>query len=530
MGIGVAGGQATRTSYKNNSKIFENFLNYENKFGAHSVKALIGYSYQKDVNGDGFTASNSNFISDDLSYNYLGSGSPASSYAYNWGPNSYREKYLISDYGRLNYNYADKYLLQASIRHDGSSVFGANYRWGYFPSASAAWRVINENFMNSQHIFNDLKLRVGYGVTGNSNGIDVLTPMQLIGPFGTEQSPGFNGPSGATGVVQNANPNLRWEKTAMVNAGLDFALLKNRISGTLEVYSKTTSDLIWSYTTQTFVITKTTANVGKMRNTGIELSLNVAAVDTKNFSWNSSLNLSHNLNKIVSLTNSIFILDSINTAGATGAGQTNATLQLLKPGLPIGQFFTFKYAGKTDDGITQLYDRNGKVVTDFTKISNSVDYYRFGNAQPKLQLGWSNSFRYKNFDLSVFVRSTIGNKIYDQTKAELFRPSTVTTYNIPVAAFNESVKDAYDNFNSSRFLENGSYLRLDNATLGYTFRKPAKSIQSIRLYATGNNLFVITNYSGIDPEVSLSGLTPGIDVSSYYPKIRSFMFGANITF
>ena len=530
MGIGVLGGQATRTFYKNNSKIFENFLNYENKFGDHSIKALIGYSYQKDVNGDGFTASNSNFISDDLSYNYLGSGSPAASYAYNWGPNSYREKYLISDYGRLNYNYADKYLLQASIRHDGSSVFGINNRWGYFPSASAAWRVINENFMNRQRIFNDLKLRVGYGVTGNSNGIDVLTPLQLIGPFGTEQGPGLNGPVSVIGVLQNPNPDLRWEKTTMVNAGLDFALLKNRLSGTLEVYSKTTSDLIWNYTTPTFVVTKATANVGKMRNTGIELTLNGAVVDNKNFSWNSSLNLSHNLNKIVSLTNSIFILDSINTASGTGAGQSVSWLQLLKPGLPIGQFFTFKYAGKDANGITQFYDHTGKVVTDLTTLSNSIDYYRLGNAQPKLQLGWSNSFRYKNFDLSVFVRSTIGNKIYNQTRAELFRPSTVTTYNIPVAAFNESVKDAYDNFNSSRFLENGSYLRLDNATLGYTFKKPVKSIQSIRLYATGNNLFVITNYSGIDPEVSLSGLTPGIDVSSYYPKIRSFMFGANITF
>jgi iron complex outermembrane receptor protein len=177
-----------------------------------------------------------------------------------------------------------------------------------------------------------------------------------------------------------------------------------------------------------------------------------------------------------------------------------------------------------------LFDRNGKAQTDFTKLSNSVDYYRLGNAQPKLQLGWSNSFRYKSFDLSVFLRATLGNKIYNQTKAELFRPSTVTTYNIPVAAFNESVNDANDNFNSSRFLENGSYWRLDNATLGYTFRKPLKAIQSIRLYATGNNLFVITNYTGIDPEIRLSGLTPGIDVSSYYPKIRSFMFGLNVTF
>ncbi|OQP49042.1 hypothetical protein A4H97_29130 [Niastella yeongjuensis] len=525
LGVGVAGGQATRSTYKNTSKILENFLNYEKKFGEHSIKALIGYSYQKDVTGNGFTASNSNFVVDDLSYYYLGAGNPNPNYVINWGPNSYREKYLISDYGRLNYNYADKYLLQASLRHDGSSVFGANNRWGYFPAVSAAWRVISENFMNRQHIFDDLKLRVGYGVTGNSNGIDVITPLPLYGPFGIELGP--NATPG-TGTIKNANPDLRWEKTAMVNAGLDFALLKNKISGTLEVYSKTTSDLIFNYQTGYLAINNITANAGKMRNTGIEFSVNVAAVNTKNFSWNSSLNMSHNLNKLVSLTNDIYRYDSISTAAGTGAGQTNVWLQILKPGLPVGQFFMYKYAGKNDQNVSQFYDRDGKVV-GAPQLIISRDYYRAGTAQPKLQLGWSNAFRYKKLDLSMFFRSTLGNKIYNQTKAELFRPSTVPTYNIPVAAFNESKSDDYSNNNSDRFLESGSYVRLDNATLGYTFLKPVKAIQSIRLYATANNLFVITKYTGIDPEVNLGGLTPGLDVSSYYPKIRSFMFGLNVT-
>ena len=526
---GVANGQANRTTYKNTSKILETFLNYEKKFGDHSVKVLAGYSYQKDVNGDGFAASNANFISDVLSYDYLGNGNTPPTYAINWGANKYREKLLISDYGRLNYSYADKYLLQASIRHDGSSVFGANNQWGIFPSASAGWRIINENFMSKQHIFNDLKLRVGYGITGNSNGIDALTALQYYGNSGTELFYYRGNYITPIGVLQNANPNLKWEKTAMLNAGLDFALWKNRISGTFEVYSKTTSDLIWDYPVSNRVVNKITANAGKMRNTGVELTVNVEAVNTKDFTWTSSLNMSHNFNKIISLTNNIYILDSINTASAGGAGLSNSTLQLLKPGLPVGQFFVFKYAGKTDDGRTQFYDHTGKIVDSISKLSNSVDYYRFGNAQPKVQLGWSNAFRYKNFDLNLFLRGTFGNKIYNQTKAELFRPSTVATYNIPVAAFNESIKDVNDNFNSDRFLESGSYLRLDNATLGCTFKNPIKSVQSIRLYATANNLFVITSYSGIDPEVNLSGLTPGIDVSSYYPKIRSFMFGLNIT-
>lgn len=531
IGQGNAGGEASRSSYSNRSSILETYLNYEKSFGEHTVKALIGYSYQKDVTGDGFAASNANFPSDDLSYYWLGWGNTPATYAINWGSNSYREKLLISDYGRINYSYADKYLLQASIRHDGSSVFGANQRWGIFPSVSAGWRITEEKFMQKQNLFDDLKLRVGYGITGNSNGIDVLTPLQIYGSRGTEYffyEGNFIIP---IGVTQNANPDLKWEKTATLNAAIDFSLMKRRISGTVEVYSKTTSDLIWDYPVSTtrYPVNSITANAGKMRNTGIELTLNVEAVKTKDFTWSSSLNVSHNYNKIVSLTNDVYILDSINTADAGGAGQSGGTIQLLKPGLPIGQFFLFKYAGKTPDGRTQFFDKSGKVQTDLTTLRNSVDYYYLGNAQPKLQIGWSNSFSYKNFDLNIFLRSTLGNKIYNQTKAELWRPSTVTWYNIPVIAKDESVKDVYSNFSSDRFIESGSYVRLDNATLGYTFRKPVKSIQSARIYVSGNNLFVITNYSGIDPEVNLGGLTPGIDNTSYYPKFRSFMIGLNVT-
>lgn len=531
IGQGNAGGEASRSSYSNRSSILETYLNYDKTFGEHTIKALVGYSYQKDVSGDGFAASNANFPSDDLSYYWLGWGNTPASYAIDWGSNRYREKLLISDYGRLNYSYADKYLLQASIRHDGSSVFGANQRWGIFPSVSAGWRIIEERFMRKQHLFDDLKLRVGYGITGNSNGIDALTPLQIYGSRGTEYFFYEGSWIIPIGVTQNANPDLKWEKTATLNAAIDFSLLKRRISGTLEVYSKTTSDLIWDYPVSTtrYPVNKITANAGKMRNTGIELTLNVEAVHGKDFTWSSSLNLSHNYNKIVSLTNDIYILDSINTAGAGGAGQSGGTIQLLKPGLPIGQFFLFKYAGKSDDGRTQFYDKSGKVQTDLTSLRNSVDYYQLGNAQPKMQIGWSNSFSYKNFDLSIFLRSTLGNKIYNQTRAELWRPSTVTWYNIPVSAKDESVTDVYSNFSSDRFIESGSYVRLDNATLGYTFKNPLKSIQSARIYVTGNNLFVITGYSGIDPEVNLSGLTPGIDNSSYYPKFRSFMFGLNVT-
>lgn len=530
LGFGGKNGEAYRSSYRDNSKILETFLNYDKKFGRHTIKALVGYSWQKDITGDGFQASNTNFSSDDLSFYWLGWGNTPTSYAIKWGANYYRAKTLVSDFGRVNYSYADKYLLQVSLRHDGSSVFGANNRWGIFPSVSAGWRITGEKFMTGQKLFNDLKLRAGYGVTGNSSGIDALTPLQTYGSSGSQYFY-YNGAwITPIGITQNANPNLKWEKTATLNAGLDFAILKNRVSGSVEVYRKTTSDLIWNYPVSTtqYAVSSITANAGKMRNSGIELTLNAAAIVHKNFSWNTSLNLSHNSNVLVSLSNNIYKLDSITTAKPNGSGQTDASVQLLKAGHPVGQFFTYEYAGKTSDGRSQFYDSKGVAQSDNSKLS-SADYRYAGSAQPKLVLGWTNNIRYHNFDFSVLFRSVLGNKIFNVTKADLYRPSTSTWYNLPVSAAGESVKDDNDYRYSTRFIENGSYLRLDNATLGYTFKNPAKYLQSIRCYASVNNLFVITSYTGIDPEVEIGGLTPGIDNNNFYPKTRSFLVGINVS-
>jgi iron complex outermembrane receptor protein len=270
-----------------------------------------------------------------------------------------------------------------------------------------------------------------------------------------------------------------------------------------------------------------TANVGSISNKGFELTVTATPVKRVAFQWTSSLNVSHNSNKLVSLSNNIFKQDSIFTASPGGQGQTGSMVQILKSGFPVGEFFTFSYAGKNAGGVSQFYDKDGKITM---APKNFIDYHYAGNAQPKLQLGWSNSLTYKNFDLNIFVRVSLGAKVMNATLADLNRPDQVTNYNIPEFSSQESAKDISAYIYSDRYVENASYLRLDNATLGYSFLSLIKGIRSLRLYVSGNNLALVTRYRGIDPEVSLSGLTPGVDNKDYYPRTRAFLFGLNVSF
>lgn len=524
-----ANGLATRNAYQNTQNLLETYLTWDKQIGDHSINAVVGYSWQENINGDGFQATSTNFPVDAVGYNNLGLGNPYSvnSFRVNYGGDNYQQVRLISDFGRINYNYKNKYLLQGSIRRDGSSVFGLNKQWGYFPAVGFAWRVDQEGFMEKQQVFSELKLRLSYGVTGNSAGFSPYTTKLIYGNVGTFY---YNGSQqAAIGALQNENPDLGWEKTATSNVGLDFAIAKGKVSGTLEVYDKTTSDLIWTYPVSTVLYPNgsLTANVGKMSNKGVEFTLNVNAVKTQNFSWNTTLNLAHNQNKIVSLSNSTLKTDSIKIVTPDGGGQTGETVQLIVAGQPIGQFFTYEYAGKDANGVSQYYNAKGELTTKPVSVK---DYKAIGNAQPKLLLGWSNNFTYKNFDLNIFMRAVLGNKIMNVTRADLFRPSTARFTNIPVEVAEESANDFNSYRYSSRFLENGSYLRLDNATLGYSFKNITKNVKRIRLYASVNNLFVITGYKGIDPEINQGGTAPGVDANNFYPKTRTFLFGVSASF
>jgi len=525
-------GQAARSSYTSNSKLLETFFTYDRHFGDHGVKAVLGYSWQDNINNDGFQATAFNFPVDNISYNNFALSAP---YAnpnlpkINFGPDGlYQETKLISDFLRLNYGYRDKYLLQGSVRRDGSSVFGANHQFGYFPAVSAAWRISQEDFMQRQNIFSELKLRGGYGVVGNAFGFNAYTAQAFSGSLGTFYSAGSQ--VNAYGPTQAANPDLKWEQTATTDIGVDMSVLKGRVNASVDIYNKNTTGMIFPYTVDRFLVSTGTivANGGGMNNKGIELQLSATPVSRGDLSWTTSLNLAHNVNKITSLNNPLFAgVDSIPVADPEGGGESGVHLQVLKAGRPLGQYFTLQYAGKNANGTTQFINRYGKPDTTYTI---GADYHYLGNAQPRLVYGWSNTIRYRQWDLTVFVRGVLGDRLFNATRADLFRPATASTVNILKDAAGESPSDANVFRYSSRFIESGSFLRLDHASLGYTFKGIANYIHNFRAYATVNNLFTIAGYKGIDPEINQGGVAPGVDYNNFYPKTRTVLLGLNVSF
>lgn len=538
-GIGIAhtligslfgtNGSALRYTLSNTTKTLETFLSWNKKFGEHSINAVVGYAYQDYVYGDGFQASSTNFPTDNIGYSNLTLGNPyaISSYRINLGSDLVYGKILsISDFFRVNYNYKDKYLLQGSIRRDGSSSFGENNHWGYFPSVGVAWRITQEDFMKNQTFFNDLKLRASYGATGNSFGIGAYNAQLVYAISGTYYNNGVQ--SAAYAPTQGANPNLKWERTSTKNIGLDFAILNNKISGTVEVYDKNTKDMLFQYNVPAALVPggRIYANGGSINNKGLEITLSATPVSTKGFTWSTTVNGAFNKNKITSLQSPYGNPDSIRYSDPEGPGQTNATLQILKTGYPVGQFFAFKYAGKDANGNSLFYKKDG---TTTLQPSIGTDYFYLGSAQPKFLMGWNNSVSYKNFDLNVFLRGGFGNKIFNATRADLSYTSAAAINNILVSAADDKISDTRNSFYSDRYIESGSYVRIDNATLGYTIKKAFKYVNNIRIYVTANNLATITGYKGIDPEISQGGISPGIDYNNFYPKTRTILLGLNLS-
>lgn len=522
-----ANGYAIRNVYDNKSTIIENYLTYDKVFDKHSLKVLLGYSWQEDKINDGFQAANSNFITDDVLYNNLSLGSSPDkvSNADRFGTATIQTLRIISFYSRVNYQFNNKYLLQATVRRDGSSAFGENNQWGTFPSASVGWKITNEPFMANLKSVSDLKFRVGYGVSGNSLGFDPMISKLKYGVTGTTY---INGVAmQAIGVTQNENPDLKWESTAMTNIGLDFGFLNNRITGTIELYDKQTSDLIWNYPVSNtkYLYSYLIANVGKISNRGIEFQINATPVKKKDFQWTTSFNVSKNKNKVESLSNEQFpTFTRIETASIGGKGQSGNPTQVIKEGEPIGTFYLRQYAGRNSQGVSMFYKANG----DTAKAVTVSDFKESGSAQPKLMYGWSNDFIYKDFDFSFFLRGVSGNKILNGTLAALNDVNNASNNNIPTYSLGEPATDVNSFYYSTRYLESGSYIRLDNLTLGYTMKLASTKLKSARFYITANNLFIITKYRGIDPEINLGGIEPGIDNNNFYPKTRTFMFGVNI--
>ena len=530
-------GTANRSTYFGNNHTFETYVNYDHTFAkVHKLALMAGYSWEERNTGDGFGLTVHNFFDDYLKWNqltYAGAidGMPAVQ-------SGTKEKIRnISFYGRVSYSYNSRYMLQATIRRDGSSVFADGHRWGTFPSVSAAWNVTEEPFMANQKVFDNLKLRLGYGVSGNALGFGAYSGVATYGATGTTFV--YNGNSWAIlGATKLANPDLKWESTGMFNVGLDYGFLNNRINGSIEFYHKKTKDLIWNYPVSTVIYPFDTiaANVGEITNKGIEFTINFDAIRTKNFNWMTTLNLSHNKNTVDKLSNDKFQTSTFPQGDPMVAGvSANGYTQRVIEGEPLGTFYLYEYAGTGSDGKATYYvrDANGNKTGETTSSPEYKDRYIAGNAQPKLTFGWNNTLSLKNWTMTLFFTGVLGNKIYNGSRAHYTAPDFFAGGKNVLKEFitDRPYSDNLSNIPSDRFLEKGDYLRLQTLTLGYTFDKLGDWLQSLQIYATCNNVFTITGYKGLDPEVRMDGIDPGVDYRwSTYPHTRTFMAGLRVNF
>ncbi|HLP37609.1 SusC/RagA family TonB-linked outer membrane protein [Lacibacter sp.] len=534
-------GYARRSSTEGSSKILETYLNYEKNFDKHSLKLLAGYSWQGDRFNDGISIQTTGFLTDDQGYYGIANSNPLQtgfSYFANGFPRL-SESNLISFYGRVNYTFNSKYILQAILRRDGSSRFGANEKWAMFPAVSAAWRISGEEFMKKVSFISDLKLRAGYGVSGNAN----VNPYQSFVRYNTNLIAYVNGIwQSAYGLAQIENPDLKWEKTATSNIGLDFGLIDNKITGTVEYYIKTTTDMIFNYLLPSppFPVGNVSGNGGKMQNKGVEVLVNYQVIDKNNVSWNTGLNFAANKNEILTLQSSNKNLQALpllyrDVGSLGGRGLTGFFAQRQVPGYSLGTFYLFRYAGQDAQGNYLYYDSSGKnTVRQSALKPQDQAIINNATALPKFTLGWINTVSYKQFSLNFLLRGSFGNKIYNGMEMDRDRAVEATVYNPSSSAIKNGNRDAITY--STLYLESGDYVRLDNATLYYKL-PDSKVYKNAQVYITANNLFTITKFTGVDPEVKLDGQEPGLvglggfsSVRPVYFQIRSFTIGVNFNF
>jgi TonB-linked SusC/RagA family outer membrane protein len=493
----------------------EQTVSYNKVFGKHTFGALAGNSLQGTVLGTTL-AQGTNFPND--SYEQIASAASTTSSA------SETRYNLSSFFARVNYNYAGKYYAEFNIRADGSSRFGANHQWGYFPSAGVAWRIKEEDFLKNVAVISDLKLRGSIGVTGNQNNINDFASRGLWGAGANYQ----NNPG--TVPQQLANPDLKWESTRQVNLGLDLSLFNERLTFSADVYDKYTSDLLLNLPLATSSgFNSILTNAGEMSNKGLELSISSTNINRKDFRWTTNFNFSRNINKIEKLP--------IPVVAAYSA-------ERMVQGLPMNTFFVYKQLSvdpKTGNAVYDDYNHDGKIT--------SSDLEPAGSALPKFTGGITNSFAYKGFDLSVFFNFVYGNKVYNNNAYFLEGGGTrdanraIDTYQLTRWQKPGDITDMprltalgtnYTLSPTSRNIENGSFLRLSNVNLGYTIPKhivEKAKLSSVRLYVSGSNLWLITKYRGPDPEVNVSSSSTvlGYDLGTP-PMPRTIQVGANITF
>lgn len=539
-------GRAERSYGQTNDKLFEMTANYLKELGdGNSNFAILGgYSFQ-DVINDGFGVYNQQFVTNLIGYDNLGLGAgsglnPKSDYG-----TSYRNRTkLASFFGRANLNLSDRYNLTATLRYDGSSKFGANNKWALFPSLAAGWTISEEAFFGKGSTVNYLKLRVGWGQTGNSEGIAPYQSLQLYGQSGAYYDGSIGNFLPGYGIVQNANPDLRWEKLSQTNVGLDFQIAEGRFSGTIEYYNKHTKDMLYPYTVPAdgvkYFTNSIIANVGSMRNSGVEFSFGGGIVEGAGFRWNSRIVAAYNKNTIVALGNDEFNSGQIRFNAFGGRGLSDVFASILQEKEALGIFNNVPH-------FTGFVNVDGKDVMSFEgrdgKPYTQLDSAKLGfthNPQPFLTGAWINSFNYGNFDLNFQFRGVFGNKILNNLRSNLSIPGSVLETNMLT-----DIQDLPANFStnvlSDYWLESGTFVRLDNWQLGYNLSIDNKYISNARVYIGGNNLFTFTKYKGIDPELQVRGDLQnsgrsqrpnnlGMDASGIYPRTRSLQLGINLTF
>jgi TonB-linked SusC/RagA family outer membrane protein len=524
-----------RKSYDNSSdKILEGTLNYIKSINdKHNLNVLAGYSWQES-NYNGFYSQASNSQSP-----FIGANDLRTFVDVSYGDvGSYKGMWrLIGFFARAEYNYDSKYYIKASIRRDGSTKFGENNRWGWFPTAALGWNMHNENFMRDIHWLDQLKLRASYGVSGNQE-IGVGRSQILWQP---ESELGVNPETGQSVVTYepawNDNPDLKWESTTEINFGIDFAFFQSKLSGSIEYYMKNTDDLLGAYSVPVppNLARTTYANSGSIENNGIELYIQAFVIDNSNFTYKTSLTFARNKSEWTNLGEYTTTEEGVRQEGyISGRGMVGE--QYFVTGIAVGQevgaFYLPEFVQMLDNQFVYI-SKSGGYTTELVDAKRTF----IGTPNPDFELGWSNSFTFfKNWNLDFALRSMIGNKKYNATKMFFDFPGNLPTLN--------GMQEAIDWYQEGRFgegvtgatiadfyLEDASFLKMDYISIGYTFNTTRIDwLNNFKLFVVANNVFTITNYTGADPETYMDGLAYGIDQYNVYPKTQSITFGLNVTF
>lgn len=541
---GSYSGSANRSGYTVDNKYLELTSKYMKNFNnVHRLDALVGYSYSEEEH-DIDNMWNANFPTDYFGTNNIGLGTKLTDGEASMGSNHYSSK-LIGFFGRVSYGYADRYNILASLRYEGSSKFGDNHKWGAFPSVSLGWNIMNEEFMKSTKSWlSNLKLRAGWGVTGViPQGDDNVWG----GAYRSMLRYSYNGGNyyrdgkwnKGLKSASNANPDLKWETAREINIGVDWSLWNDRLSGSFDFYNKKTSDMLYEYAVPSppNLYTSTWANVGEMRNTGFEFMIKGVPVQTKDWRWETQVTLQHNSNKLLSLSNSLYQTD--NTLWLQGVGDpVTQYTHKVEVGQSLGRIYSLKAVGVSDQGLFLIENpKTGQCAEFYQEMRNDYDnwYEYMGNGIPKFTLGWNNTINYKDFDLSLQCNGQFGFKIINQQR--VFYENNAHAYNKLKSATdkiggNRPLSGAQSQVVTSYYIENGDYFKLSTLTLGYTYTPKNKTyIQNARIYGSVYNVFTITKYKGMDPELGSDNFWyAGVDDRDKYPTVRSFTIGLNVTF